>query len=82
MDAAALLWMAVVISGYSRLATAIPRPTREAVPGIAEAERTLGPLLLCLGLAAIIRYFLGRQPEAAEPGDEPAHRPETGRDTA
>ena len=71
-----VIWLALVITAYALLALQpflFPslRPTAE-VPGIAEADRAVLPLLAALVIAGIIRYFslrnAGRSPGAPDRG--------------
>lgn len=58
LDALPVIWLVLVLSAYALVALHPWMPTRREVGGVAEAERALPAVLLCLVGAAIIRYFL------------------------
>lgn len=63
-DLLLVAWLAVVGAAYLLLVLFPNVPTRREVPGIAELEPLVLPLLLSLVVAAIIRYFCLRSPGA------------------
>jgi hypothetical protein len=79
LDLIPAAWLLLVITAYSLVVTEDWRMTRAPVPGIAEAERALPPLLCSLVLAAIIRYFWLRNTRARAASEAPKidARPET-----
>jgi len=72
LDVLPILWLVLVISAYALLALyPIPQGSaqrRAEVPGVAELEQAVLPLLASLGVIGIIRYLRSRH---SEPGLEP-----------
>jgi len=72
LNAMAVNGEADLVSGYALLALHPMTPSREPVPGIAETERAVLPLLALVILTGIIRYpGLRRGGEAGAPDDFP-----------
>jgi len=60
LSLAAVAWLVLVGWTYGRLALHPFTPTRAEVPGLADGEGWILPLLLSFALAAILRYFRRR----------------------
>lgn len=76
-----MIWLALAISPYALLAVYPMQATQAEVPGVAEAERAVLPLLLSLVVAAIIQYFPRRNMRSPT-GAAAAPDPEEGRERA
>jgi hypothetical protein len=67
LDLLPIVWLLLVLSAYALLALHPMLNTRAEVPGVAEAERAVLPLLAALVFAAIIRYYWLRKARPRSP---------------
>ncbi len=66
-DLVPIMWLMFVLATYALLANSPVLPGRGEVPGLADADRSVAPLLALTGGAAIIRYFVRRPPPRDPP---------------